>query len=647
MWLKMYMVGLIVMIAGKVSADELSRSDSENPIVGADIQMLPEKLVLGRETEADIHIRLLNSVENKAACRNIQVRVNTGEIQRVSRIAEGVFTAHYLLPDEFYPQFVLISVFGYCGGREIVGISAHPLHGSGEVTVQSTPYTKVSLDIAGESFGPKLTDQTGLAEIPVVVKPGIFTGTAGDKVIDLNLPPVKRIVAFAVPPAAAAGSETGSLIWMYAVDKFGEPLREPDIVLHAARGRLSPITAVAPGIFRARYVPPVQVEGGNDRITAGLKADSASTETLEITIYPGGATQISTTVAPNRHSASSTDPVTVFSEVFDKKGNPAPARLTAVANLGELTPTVSNTPGQYRWTWTLPSYFKGKRQAEVSVYSKTDTQLKSVARVDLVAGEPVTVTIVKPDDAVPSDGWTAVPMRVKAVDRSANPVGGLHIEIASDKGTLSPLVENDNAEYSFEFTPPLKRSKDNVTITAEIESCRAESPVALTPRLYRFALIPEVGYFNNLGNINAPMFSLSADVSLWKIVSGLYTGIDLEYYFSHADGQNQISSTIHAFPILALVGYHFMPVARWLLDFNAGVGPFAVSHILSQQNAYQEKSGAVELGVSASVGISFRAGIGYVAFRIQYIYAKSTQIESLSGMLGGLAFMIGYRFEPI
>jgi hypothetical protein len=636
---------IICLTAAKATAEEFSISDSEDPIVGADIQVTPEKLVLGQEAEAEIRIELLGALENTAACKNIQVRVNTGEIRQVFRVAPGVFTAQYQLPKEFYPQFALITVYAFCDGREIVGFCAHPLYGSGEVTVQSKPFTKVSLNIAGNSFGPMSTDETGRVNIPVVVRPGIFTGTAGDKIIDLNLPPVKRLVAFTVPQRVAADSESGAVLWIYAIDKAGKPLSVPNIVVDAARGHLSRIESVAPGIVRARYLPPAKVDDGKDSVVVSLSSDAASMETLEMEIYPGQAAQVSATVTPNSHIASSTDPVTVFARVFDNKGNAASAKLTAVSNLGDLTAKISSTPGEYRWTLALPAHFRGKRRAEVSVYSREGRRLKSVARVDLVAGEPVSMSVIPPDGSVSSDGYTAVPIRISVVDRSANPVGGLHLEVSSDVGTLSPLREDENAEYVMGFTPPLQRKEGKAIIAAKIDSARTKAAVLLTPRFYRIALIPEVGYFNNIGNINAPMFSVAADVSLWKIVSGLNTGVDVKYTFSHVDNKDGASSTIHIFPIIGFVGYHFTVIPRLQADFSTGIGPVAVSSVLSLQNAYTEKSQAVELGVSVSLGAALRVGVGHATFRLQYIFAKSTKIDSLSGMLGGLALMVGYRFK--
>lgn len=626
-------------------ADNHSVSDGGDSIVIAKIQVTPKKIVLGRDTEAEIRIVLPKTFWDRAACKNVQVRVNTGEIDRVSRVSPGVFTAKYKLPGEFYPRFALISVSSYCKGKTVVGLTAQPLYGSGRVTVQSSAFAKVSLQIAEDLFGPVLTDETGRAEIPVVVPPGVFKGIAGDKVIDLNLPPIKRIVAFSVPPRVAADSEEGAALWIHTVDKTGRPPKKAELEVHPKRGRVTPVEAVAPGIFRARYFPPAKIEDGTDRVTISVSDEDTPEEHLDLLIYPGRPAQIVATIVPERHAADSTDPVTVFARVFDKRGNPVDARLTAVSDLGDLAAHPSLVSGEYRWTLKLPSHFRSKQKARIRIYSRTLPKIESSAWVELVPASPFFIEIKKPREPVMADGYTFVPIRMTVFDRFSNPTPARILQLSGNVGTLSPPVEDDAGGYTSFYTPPHTVPKETVRLRAEAGDVRADIELAVTGRFYRAAFTPSIGYFSNIGLVHAPIFSLTADLSLWMIARGLHAGSDISYYFSHAgDSSENVESVLFAFPVVWFVGYRFILSPRWSLDLSSGIGFWWARHILELQDSYVSKETAIQPAVSAAAGVAFRIGPGYFTFTIRYIYGSASKISSVSGNLGGLILSVGRRF---
>lgn len=627
-------------------AGGLSVSDSEAAIVAATIRISPENIVLGRETEVEIRVLLPDTFERRAECKNIQLRVSTGEVIQVIRIASGVFAAKYNLPEEFYPQFALVTATGFCGGRTIVGSTAHPLFGSGKVTVQSKPYSKVTLQIDKDTFGPSVTDEFGRAEIPVVVRPGIFTGIAGEKVIDLDLPDVKRVVAYAVPPRVSADSEDGAILWIHAIDKVGRPLSAPSFSVTAADGSVSAVEFVAPGIFRARYKPPTQVGDGVDRVTVSMPSDSASEEIIEMAVLAGRPAQISSAVTPDRYVASSSDSVTVFARVFDKKGNPTDAELTAITDLGELAPLPSAVSGEYRWALSLPSFFQDKKKARIRIFDKANPQLESVVFVDLVSEVPASIQLEKPESPIPADGYTPYPLYVLVLDRYENPVLGLRLEMVVSDGVLTPPIADAAGKYLVEYTPPLGVPRKEVRLKAESGSVTAETTLLVTDRIYRFALALELGYFSNIGLIHAPVFSIVPDFSLWRIARGLHAGIDLGYYFSNADSASEgVTSVVHVVPILGQVGYQFWFSPRWMLDLDVGIGPVAVRHILEMTGVYEEKESSVQFGVEGAVGIGLRIGPGQVTFKVRYLYVTPPNMTSLAGSLGGISLMFGYRFS--
>ena len=623
--------------------EEYSISDSEDPIVVASIRVTPEKLVLGHELEADIRVTLPESFSGRGECKNLQIRVNAGEIRHVTRVAPGVFDAKFILPEEFHPQFALISASSYCAGRTVVGSTAHALYGTGHVTVMSTPFSKVTLQIAEDSFGPILTDGTGRADIPVVVRPGISSGVAGDKVIDLDLPPLRRIVVFAVPPRISADAPEGAVIWIHAIDKKGLPLMTPSFQLTPTRGLVSRVESVAPGIFRSLYTPPSQVGDGRDRVSVSLAYDDAEPETLDFEIYPGRPAQISSTVTPNRHRAGSAEAVTVIARVFDDKGNPTDAKLTATADLGELDAQPSAVIGEYRWSLRLPSDFQSKTHAKVTVFTKVGHRLESHTVVELVPSAPVALHIEKPPEPVLKDGYSASEFQITATDRYQNLVRGLTVNISSDAGSFSPIVESDGV-YVTRFTADPEYSNDKAAVVAQADAIRAETSLALSPRFYRAAVAAEVGFYSNFGNMQGPLFALAMDASLWMLLKRLHAGLDFNYFFSKEDNKGLAAeSTVYGFPLTFFVGYHFLLTWRWILDVTGGVGPFPVRHTL-KVGGRETKENSLLFGASAAVGLTVRVAVGCVTLRLRCLYGSPPSMETLSGNLSGVGLSLGWSF---
>ncbi len=625
-------------------AGGFSVSDAEEPIVSAALEVSPDRIVLGKTVDANVRVTLPETFSGRGECKNIQLLVNTGEIHDVTRIAPGVFTASYQLPEEFFPQFALITASAFCGGRTIVGATAHPLYGTGKVTVRSTPFSKVSLKIADDTFGPALTDGTGRADIPVVVRPGIFTGVAGGKEIDLDLPPLKRIVAFAVPPKLTTDDKDGALIWIYAIDDLGKPLASARFTKAALRGTLGPVESAAPGVFRVRYRPPASVGDGSDHVTVSLADDAVSQETLVFSLSSGRPAKITAEATPDRHLASSTEAVTVVARVFDEKGNPAAAELAATSNLGELSPLLSEVPGEYHWSLVLPSHFVGMRQAEVRIVDKSDEQLMSHAEVALVPDSKYAVEIDPPATPIPADGYTTVPIRIHVNDRYGNSVSGAPPSVRVSAGVASLAAEEADGTYTVRYTAPLKIPKQPARLAAQSGKLSADISPPLTNKIYRVAVAAEVGYFTNVGLIHAPMFSLVPQLSLWKVARGLQAGLDLGYYFSNADMPGQhFHSSFHALPMIIFGGYRFDLSSRWMIDLNAGIGPVTNIHVGTKTGEYVERQTFVKFGASVSAGGAMRAGPGHLTLRLRYLYTSKAE-ESITGRLAGLAVLLGYRF---
>jgi hypothetical protein len=380
-----------------------------------DIKVTPERLVLGESTEARVTVRVPTT--SRRACGTLRIHANTGEITDVVKEREGEFTAAYRLPTDYFPRFALVAAATVCSGVKVSGIAVVELFGAGTVEVKSKPFSMVTLKIAKDTFGPVLTNAKGKALVPIVVAPGIRTGVVGDKLIDLNLPPVNRIVAVADRVRVKAGEgENASVIRIYAIDELGYPLSKADFETRVLKGTLSNVERLSPGLYRAAYTSPEKIGDSVDEVTVGLKGDAVSVDTIAIELFPGAPARIGIDATPKQYTAGSGLPIEVTATVLDRFGNTTEADIVAKTDIGTLTGPTATAPGDFRMQLKLSDRFEGKRTAGITVSLKQTPGIKAGTEVSLKAASPAAIEIEAVKGSVPADGIT--PHRIPATIRA-------------------------------------------------------------------------------------------------------------------------------------------------------------------------------------------------------------------------------------
>lgn len=192
---------------------------------------------------------------------------------------------HYSAPERHYPQVVLVGAYDPVSRAPIVYL----LHlvGAPTVEVDSEPNVDVVVEIAGTSFGPRRTNHSGIARVPVEVPPGVDTAvtlatdshgnvTRGELSLD---PP-------AFPRVLALCSQEEPVVWVVEVSPRGEPVMKPSFEVHAKGLTANEPEAVSPGVFRVAVTGSAAGSEPQDFEVSATLDGSTSSCTLTTTPVP-------------------------------------------------------------------------------------------------------------------------------------------------------------------------------------------------------------------------------------------------------------------------------------------------------------------------------------------------------------------------
>jgi hypothetical protein len=135
--------------------------------------------------------------------QQISIKAFLGKISPPRVEPNGRVTAQYLPPEGFTPAVDIIAIMARQGDSWTFGYAALPLVGQGTAIVRTRPRAEAVIEIGPASFGPVRANQTGIAEIPVEVHPGISCGYDNrQRPVDLGAPRQAAAALFPVPRVA-------------------------------------------------------------------------------------------------------------------------------------------------------------------------------------------------------------------------------------------------------------------------------------------------------------------------------------------------------------------------------------------------------------------------------------------------------------
>lgn len=276
------------------------------PASRVELQLEPKQPVKGRDKDAQLTIKLLKSdgsVDTQSPPPVAQA--NVGKLEAPAQVEPGVYRARYVLPETGYPEVAVIvafapwpqpsSIHGAFGALRVPLATAFPLPGVAEKSSQMT------MEIAGQKFGPVQVGADGNFQVDVVVPPGyrFAKGTAVDRAgnkrtstLDLQLPPTDQLACVMNPRTLPADGTSRARILCAVSDPYGKAIANAKVLLQPKRGSATGPRAVG-DLLEWIYVAPKPPSLEKELLSASWKAAGPlSREELEVTLQQGPASQL-------------------------------------------------------------------------------------------------------------------------------------------------------------------------------------------------------------------------------------------------------------------------------------------------------------------------------------------------------------------
>ncbi len=260
----------------------------------------PEKLVLADAASVPVVVTLPEG----SSASELRLYTNVGRVSSLRASAGGRYEGTFFPPPDTGPQVALLAVVADIGGAPHLGLGRIALYGKQRVRVRAKARSQVTLEVAGERFGPVKADRRGNARVPVVVPPGVDFATHDGKRVALARAPFARLLVVPLAARVRADGESEVALRLYAMTPAGGAAAAAVLSLDVDRGALSALQPAGEGAFSARYRAPAQV--GVARFVAALDGDTVSTTTLRLPLVARAHGSASADLARGKSPATAT-----------------------------------------------------------------------------------------------------------------------------------------------------------------------------------------------------------------------------------------------------------------------------------------------------------------------------------------------------
>lgn len=219
----------------------------------------PPQLRLGTDAMAELVITAPGDTAE------LEVTTSLGRIEALSRGPDGRYRARFLPPAQSFPQVAILAGVARSASGEIShGWGRIPLWGQGDAVVRARPGQQIVVRIGDREYGPVVANAAGVAQVPVVVPPGVTLAYHGNRPIELGVPPARRLH---LVQAGGPGEGGARVLLVFAVSPDGAPREGAPPSLAATAGTVGPLERLEAGVHRALWTPPPAAVGAA-KITA-------------------------------------------------------------------------------------------------------------------------------------------------------------------------------------------------------------------------------------------------------------------------------------------------------------------------------------------------------------------------------------------
>lgn len=401
----------------------------------------PDRVVLGQDPTSTLMFTVVDKAGNPIEGADLVASSNVGEVQALTPLTGGNYSAVFVPPSTPFPQVAIISVWDK-SRSSTHGFFTIPLIGKINYPVDAgAPGVTLVFKVGETTFPPAITDGSGKASVPITVPPGVkyadveliqTSGARSTQKIDLQVPPFNRLAIGAIPEFITANGESQAKVRIFAVDGKGRPADGQTVNVSADQGTLSPVRFVRDGIYEAVYTAP-KVDGSSRvTVTATIAGQEASSsDSVVMGLEPGIPDSLTLTADPAQITTSITK-TTLTASINETAGTPSE---TYSVEFRSVEGTAANM------TRPAPGVFK----AEVPV---TWNLKKVVGAIAGVRGNTRSVSglVAFPLDDVVLTGQS-MPVTVVSVDKDGNPVANAPVNVTVTSGGGSVTTSVQTNEY--------------------------------------------------------------------------------------------------------------------------------------------------------------------------------------------------------
>jgi hypothetical protein len=392
------------------------------PAGALSISIEPSRLTLGKDTSASVTVRGLPS----SIQPDLAVLTSAGRLGPWEASADG-WVARYEPPKENYPQVALIAVVDRTRGTDIA-VTTLPLYGNVSFPVRGIPNGAVSVTVGNETFGPVTASKDGKARVPIVVPPGVSTGTVRsvsgmqkeESSLDLRLPAFQRVALLPSMDAVPADGATAVPVYALVVDELGQPDADARVTFSATSGNVSQVVHQGNGVYAATYVPSFQTVAGETTVQVAVDDPAGPQgDAMTLRLMPARPESISVDASPALMSGPGAAIFTVHVTARLGQGAPGKRVLLHLEGATSEGAVVALGGGDYQ--------------------VRLETTGSSVDAI-LAAGTEGSpnrasqLLIVPATDRTAADGKTNVGLLVAVVDRFGHPIADQDVAFAIQGG---------------------------------------------------------------------------------------------------------------------------------------------------------------------------------------------------------------------
>jgi hypothetical protein len=600
--------------------------------------------------------------------------------------APGTFRTVYRAPAEIRPQAAILAVEVLLpGGRRTYAVTCLRLDAPTQFPLRTSPNARVTIDIAGRTFGPVVADSTGQVFVPIVVPPGVASGkaravnpfgVAKETPVDLQSTDFQRILVLG-DPAGTVGGELAAEVW--AVEPSGAPASPEDMDLGAPSGTVRRLGG-EPGHARFSISLPRLVGSGKMSLIASMN-DGSSSDVTSVALRPGPPVRMVLSADPEHLVVGSGTHASATAVIHDDFGNPVEPRGLTVRVNGEPFPVqmapdvgVVYIGAPAEWPAAEPSG-AGKDLAQDRMMIRADLgNLHETAAIWLSGGAPASVELVSDRGAIADQlgsGEAVAELRLRVRDAGGAPAWADHVDWqAPEPGRLEVLPSPHLGEYRARYRPPRALRNHEANISATVDGRLSSTIRVAVEAVPARTVTARVGILSNLSTTFGPSAFLDA---LWPLrglprpaggggggwmggglVRSMAAGLSIGYLHSELNTQGTASLDgvhvdLNQFPVLAIARLR-VPVETWAEIFLSAMAGWTLARttISGSQGVGTNISTATASGTTVGLGAEATLPLdpGQLVFGARYLSAtlgKTSEGDNLHGNSLGLICDLGFK----